>query len=126
SRLPCHKVMYLQGVNTFTTLDKNFDHYVASSRFVQQHVKENFNVDSQVIHPFINIDIFNKGIPWKQRSNQILLLTYKNETLREYKKLIHQYQRRYPLGSLSFKRIKNLPQEELSTIMGQHKYYLTL
>src|SRR5699024_11667184 len=61
-----------------------------------------------------------------KRSNQILLLTYKKETFREYKRLLRLYQRKYSLGSLSFKKIQNLPQEQLSTMMGQHKYYLTL
>src|SRR5699024_9690862 len=88
--------------------------------------KKKYHVDSQVINPFISVDIFNKGIPWKKRSNQILLLTYKKETFREYKKLLRLYQRKYSLGSLSFKKVQNLPQEQLSTIMGQHKYYLTL
>src|SRR5699024_2519668 len=33
TRLPCKKVMFLQGVNTYTVLDKRFDYYVSNSRF---------------------------------------------------------------------------------------------
>src|SRR5699024_2224252 len=126
TRLPCQKVMYLQGVNTYTTLDKYFDYYVSNSRFVRQHVKVNYNIDSKLINPFINIEVFNKGIPWIKRSNQILLLAYKKETLHEFNTLIQRYMSQYPLGSLSFKKIQNLPQEQLSRVMGRHKYYLTL
>lgn len=126
SRLPCQKVMYLQGVNTYATLDRHFDYYVSNSRFVQQYAKKYYNLDSKMINPFINVELFNKGKPWKDRSNQILLLTYKKETTYEFKQLMRRYLAKYPLGSLSFKRIQNLPQGQLSTIMGQHKYYLTL
>lgn len=125
-RLPCQKVMFLQGVNTFTTIDRHFDYYVSTSRFVQKYAKKYYNIDSRIINPFINVDLFNKGIPWNTRSNQILLLTYKKETVYEFKQLMRRYLTKYPLGSLSFKKIQNLSQGQLSTIMGQHKYYLTL
>ncbi|HLR03342.1 MAG TPA: hypothetical protein VK111_11415 [Virgibacillus sp.] len=126
SRLSCKKVMYLQGVNTYTTLDRHFDHYISNSAFVQQHVKKYYHIDSKIIHPFIHIELFNKGIPWKNRSNQILLLTYKKETTYEFKQLMRRYLAKYPPGSLVFKRIQNLPQGQLAMIMGRHKYYLTL
>lgn len=126
SHLPCHKVMFLQGVNTYTDLDKHFDHYVSNSKFVQKHTKENHHIDSEVINPFINVELFNKGIPWQKRSNHILLLNYKKETMHEFKQLIQQYRAKHPIGSLTFRKIQDLPQKQLSTIMGQHKYYLTL
>src|SRR5699024_9039641 len=96
-RLPCQKVMFLQGVNTFTALDIHFDHYVSNSTFVQQHTRKYYHVDSNVIHPFIHTELFNKGIPWKKRSNRILLLTYKKETLYEFKQLMQRYLAKYPL-----------------------------
>jgi len=125
-RLPCQKVMYIQGANTFTVLDMHFDHYISNSTFVQQHVRKYYQVDSEIINPFINNDLFSKGISWNKRSNHILLLTYKKETIFEFKQLMRRYMEKHALGSLSFKKIQNLSQKRLSTIMGQYKYYLSL
>ncbi|MGE7610479.1 glycosyltransferase [Peribacillus frigoritolerans] len=126
SRLPAKKLMYLQGANTYSNLDTNFNYYVSVSQFVQQHVKTNFGVDSPVINPFIKLATFNKGIQWDKRHKQILVLAYKKETLPLYNELVKRYQRKYPFCTLTFKKIRNMSQKQLATIMGKHKYYLTL
>lgn len=126
SRLPAQTVMYLQGVNTYTNLDQNFDHYVSVSGFVRRHALSKYNVDSHVIHPFVDLDTFNQGLPWEQRNKQILVLAYKKETMRLLRKFMKRYQLKYPLRTVTFKKVENLSQKQLATIMGKHQYYLTL
>lgn len=126
SKLKCKKLMYLQGVNTYQNIDMDFNYYVSVSKFVQENTKNKYGIHSSVINPFINLHIFNKVIPWDQRSNEILVLNYKKETSELFKQLTELYNLKYPQNTLKFKFIKNLSQQELATFFGKHKYYLTL
>ncbi len=62
----CRKLMYVQGFNTFSTLDCWFDNYVSVSRFVQEFLKNTYDLKSEVIPPFIAVDP-SRATPWRDR-----------------------------------------------------------
>jgi hypothetical protein len=62
----CRKLMYIQGFNTFSTLDLWFDRYVSVSGFVQKYIKNTYALKTDVIAPFITV---NPALtkPWRDR-----------------------------------------------------------
>lgn len=62
----CRKLMYIQGFNTFSTLDLWFDHYASVSGFVQKYIKNTYALKTDVISPFITVDPALRT-PWHTR-----------------------------------------------------------
>ncbi len=50
---PCRKLMYVQGFNTFSVLDRWFDRYVAVSGFVQEFLASVYGLEAPVISPYL-------------------------------------------------------------------------
>lgn len=124
--LPSKKLMYIQGMNTYPVLDIFYDYYVSVSHFVQEHVEKIYNITPPVISPFINHSIFQNKLPWKERSNDFLILGYKGYAGPAFQYLQDYYKKKYSLSSLSFRIVDDLTQSELAELFNQHKYYLTL
>ncbi|RST76312.1 glycosyltransferase [Siminovitchia acidinfaciens] len=124
--LPMKKLMYMQGINTYPVLDIFYDHYVSVSHFVQQHIEKIYNIKPQIISPFINHSIFQNKTPWKQRSNDLLILGYKGYARPVFQYLQQYYKEKYPTSYIQFKIVDGVSQKELSDLFNQHKYYLTL
>lgn len=124
--LPMKKLMYIQGMNTYPVLDIFFDHYVSVSHFIQQHVKNLYNKPSPMISPFINHSVFENRVPWRERSNDLLILGYKGYAEPLLKYLSEFYKGKYPGSNIADKMVNNLTQKELADLFNQHKYYLTL
>lgn len=129
SMLPSKKLMYLQGVTNYSKLDTNFDLYVSASRFVQDHTKSKYDIDSPIIHPYIDLPTFYHDIsdvPWEQRSDEILVLNYKKDPQPSLNRLRELYSKKYSDTRPEFKTICNLSQKEFAAVLAQHKFYLTL
>lgn len=123
------KLMYLQGVTNYSRLDTKFDRYVSASRFVQVHTKSKYDIDSPVIHPYIDLSIFCHDVPdvpWKQRRDEILILNYKKNPQPLLDRLKEVYTKKYSRTLPDFKTISNLSQKEFAAALAQHKFYLTL
>lgn len=125
-KLDCKKLMYVQGTSTFEVLDIFFDYYISASTFVQDYLENYYKIKSHVINPFINLTTFNQGLPWNQRSDQILVLDFKQQTVPLLNKLLKDLSEIYPNSKKDFKMIKGLSQEELAINFGKHKFYLNL
>jgi glycosyltransferase involved in cell wall biosynthesis len=65
--LPGRKLMYIQGLNTYSLLDCFFDHYVCVSHFVADFVKRLYGIDAPVIPAFIQTERLPRSAPWAQR-----------------------------------------------------------
>lgn len=124
--LPMKKLMYIQGMNTYSALDIYYDHYVSVSQFVQQHVEHIYNKNTPVISPFINHSLFKNNTDWEDRSNVILILGYKGYAEPVLNYLKDYYKNKYPESSLEFKMVNEVTQNELANLFNQHKYFLTL
>jgi len=125
--LAMKKVMYMQGINTYPVLDIFFDHYVSVSRFVRDHVENVFNVQSQVISPFINHEVFQNKIPWQERSSDILILNYKGYAAIHFGQLLKKFKATHPSELPKFKLIDEpLTQKALAERYNHQKYFLTL
>jgi glycosyltransferase involved in cell wall biosynthesis len=62
----CRKLMYIQGFNTFSNLDLWFDHYASVSRFVQDYIRNTYDLKTDVISPFVSVDTA-LTTPWRDR-----------------------------------------------------------
>lgn len=65
-RVQARKLMYIQGFNSYTTLDGWFDSYTAVSSFVRDHVRAVYGREVPVIPPFIDQPPFAPP-PWNAR-----------------------------------------------------------
>lgn len=124
--LPMEKLMYIQGMNTYPVLDIFFDHYVSVSEFIQLHVKNLYKKASPIISPFINHSVFENRTPWKERSNDMLILGYKGYASPMMRYLNEFYKEKYPESNIAYKMVNDLTQKELANLFNQHKYFLTL
>lgn len=125
-KLPCKKLMYIQDIKTFQVLDVFFDYYVSVSSFVQDFISRYYNIKTQVILPFINHHLFNKGLPWEEREDKFLVLNFKEHTMPLLEHIISCYKKRYPFSQKEIQVISNVKQEVLAELMGRYRYYLTL
>lgn len=80
-RLPCQKIMYAQGFNTFTALDCGFDAYVAVSTTVQTYLRAMFDITAPVIPAFVDVASVPKLLPWKERQQGSALVYLKQPDL---------------------------------------------
>ncbi len=76
--LPCRKLLYVQGVNTYRVLDGFMDGYVSVSEFVQKTIRSVYGIDSPVIHPFIEFERLPEQLAWKDRNRTNVILFAKS------------------------------------------------
>lgn len=83
-RLPGRKLMYIQGFNTFSLLDRYFDQYASVSRFVARFIKMAYGLSAPVIPAFVELDRLPPVIPWQDRPAASILVYLKGDsTFRE-------------------------------------------
>lgn len=123
---PGRKLCYVQGVNTYAVLDAFFDKYVFCSQFVRQHVRHYFGVDGEVAHPFIDTNLFAGGKPWSERKHQIVVLGFKPITKALLPMITRELQQHFPEIGAPFMAFQYLSQRELSNVLGDSRYYLSL
>ena len=79
-QLPCKKITYIQGFNTFSFLDRFFDHYISVGTYVQNFLKQTYDLETDIIVPFLTIP--NLRIPeWKERPPFSLIINTKGSPL---------------------------------------------
>ncbi len=133
-RLPCRKLMYIQGFNTFKVLDGFFDHYVTVSDFVRDFILGGYGLDCPVIPPFI--DVPPPATAWSERPEYSVAIHLKGENgdqpllLARLRDLVR---RRAPEvaaaidwegGALSSEGAR--PHADFLAAIGQARYLLTL
>lgn len=125
-RLNCKKLMYIQHINTFEVLDLNFDFYVCVSTFVRGFIEKYYQLVCPVISAYINHEVFTHKLPWNERSDEILVLNHKQQTIPFLEHVKKRLYALYPDTKTKFKMINGLRQEQLARELGSHKFYLTL
>jgi hypothetical protein len=78
-RLPGRKLMYVQGFNTFTLLDRGFDHYVCVSGFVAKFLAATYGIRAPIISAFIAAERFPSALPWRSRPAESILIHVKGD-----------------------------------------------
>ncbi|SIQ52556.1 Glycosyl transferases group 1 [Rhizobium sp. RU35A] len=69
----CRKLMYVQGFNTFSTLDCWFDRHVAVGSFVQDFLANIYGVEAPVIAPFVSTRGLTPTDWWNREPDSIWL-----------------------------------------------------
>jgi hypothetical protein len=123
---PGRSIMYVQGVNTYLTIDGFFDHYIAVSTFVQRHLALLYGWDVPVIPPFVHTERFAAPTPWADRPPGSVLVIAKALGDRLYERAMQIAADARPGAAMSFTLVERMPQAELLATMQRHRYYLTL
>jgi glycosyl transferase family 1 len=129
-RLPGRKISYVQHFNSYSILDCRYDRYVAASNFVSRFLSTVYDLPTQVIPPFINIEDFPVVTPWWSRPAGSTLVYLKgNPAILEpfVDRLRAILSDRAPEIRLedSISGI-SLPQSELMQRIGSYRHLLTL
>jgi hypothetical protein len=129
SRLPCRKLMYVQGFNTFSTLDVGFDAYVTVSSFCQKFVELVYGISAPIIPAYLP----NSSVPskcWSERNSARVLVNMKGDpalsqlTLEAITQRIHER-----VGPVIFEDLRSegpLQRERLQERLADARYLLTL
>jgi hypothetical protein len=125
-KLAAQKLMYLQGVSNYTRLDEKFDFYVSASSFVQNHTKSKYGIDTPVISPYVDLNLFHSDVPWDERSGEILILNYKTDPQPLLDYILKCYQEKYTNEIPKFKQVGDLKQKEWANVLKNHKFFLNL
>jgi hypothetical protein len=105
-RLPGKKLMYIQGFNTFSLLDRYFDRYASVSRFVAKFVKTAYGVKAPVIPAFIELDRLPPVLAWRDRPTASIAVhikgnaTFKGVVLARLREAIARRSSRVDLGNV--------------------------
>lgn len=76
----CRKLMYVQGFNTFTTLDRWFDSHIAVSGFVQDYLANVYGLEAPIIRPFVTIDNIPQKSWWSREKDSVWFYLKGNQT----------------------------------------------
>ena len=129
-RLPGFKICYVQGFNTFTLLDLNFDCYVAVSDFVRNFLSAVYGLVVDVIPPFIDVDTFPPAPAWIDRPATEVLCYGKGDAEiwnLSFDRIREIVQARAPQVRLSEPLVAHgRPRRELLSVIGKYRYFLTL
>jgi hypothetical protein len=78
-RLPGRKLMYIQGFNTFSLLDRYFDLYASVSKFVTRFVKMTYDLRAPLIPACIELDRLPPVSVWHDRPAGSVLVYLKGD-----------------------------------------------
>jgi hypothetical protein len=73
------KVMYAQGFTTYKYLDCGFNLYVATSRVVQRGLKSIWDVNSEIINPYMDFSPSFRPPEWEKRPFDKILVLFKGD-----------------------------------------------
>ncbi len=126
-RVKCEKLMFVQSFNTFKLLDVYFDHYVVVSSFVKRFLKSTYNLEAQIISPFIDFKKIPKPIPWNEKKDELLVYPKFNKD--QFSFFFASIKNRLIKENIPFTVLddkKKIEQKELYETINQYKYFLTL
>jgi hypothetical protein len=128
-RCPGIKVSYVQGFTTFGLLDCAYDLYVSVSEVVRRLLSGVWDIESEVVAPFISAETFPPSSPWRERPAGSILILMKGERdhqlfMREKVRTV--VTRRHP--NVVFDEIgdQKIPRRDLIARLGQYRYVVTL
>lgn len=124
---PGKKLMYVQGFNTFKSIDGFFDKYVAASPFVQRFLIDTYSMNVPVIEPFIHHDHLAQLIPWEERPDGSVatILKWQGNKLLKYfeAELCQRYSDlQYSVTVLP----QGVPHRQVLHELSKHRYFLWL
>ncbi|HEX3895031.1 MAG TPA: glycosyltransferase [Rudaea sp.] len=130
ARLPGFKICYVQGFNTFTLLDLNFDCYVAVSDFVRNFLSTVYGLDVDVIPPFVDVDAVPPAPAWNERPAADVLCYGKGDAeiwKWSFERLCDIARAHTPHVRLSEPlAARGRQHRDLLSVIGNYRYFLTL
>jgi glycosyltransferase involved in cell wall biosynthesis len=119
---PGRKIMYVQGFNSFRLLDCRFDLYVAVSGFVQRFLSEVYEIEAEVIHPFIRANALPAAPAWQMRREGSVLVSLKGGLGASLECLRHLV----PEINLNDVLVGKMPWRSVMERIGQARIFLSL
>ena len=127
---PGRKLMYAQGVSTYTDLDCGFDKYICVSRFVAEFIADRYRIKAPVIPAFVDIPSSLDITPWRVRQ-PLSVLVHAKRTSRLlgglHAKILDELRRRVP--GIEFEPVVtggSITHREFLERLGSRRYLLTL
>jgi hypothetical protein len=77
--LPCTKVMYVQGFNTYRLLDCFYDRYVCVSGFCADFLRTTYGIEAPVVPAFVDVSSTDWDRPWRERPPKRVLIHTKGD-----------------------------------------------
>lgn len=129
-RLPCRKIMYVQGFRRLLVMDCHCDLYVSVSQMVQRHIHTLFGISSPVIPAFVQLDKMPKTKPWHQRPPGSILICAKDgsEDLQNlYRYIFERLQHKAPdIDITTVLDGRTLSRHEFLQAIGSVRYIINL
>lgn len=130
-RATCKKVMYIQHFNTYQVIDGFFDMYICASKIVKDYIKLIYNLDCDIINPFIhNWDIKEKEIiSWHQRPINEIFIYFKVGIWNQDRLIylfVSELKKVVPSISVTISENKLLSHHELLSNMSKYRYVVVL
>jgi len=123
---PGRSLMYVQGVNTYRVIDGFFDHYVAVSGFVRDHLALHYGWDVPVIAPFVHGERIASPAPWEERPPGTVLTLMKAHGDVLLTQIRERLAARHPHLELAITTIDAMSHPDLLAEMQRHRYFLAL
>jgi glycosyltransferase involved in cell wall biosynthesis len=121
--------MYIQGFNTFTLLDRYFNHYVCVSNFVARFIRMTYGIKAPVIPAFIDLDRLPTVPALRDRPGYIIIHLKGDAAFRSMAlaKLREAVARRVPRADLdNILDQPFLPHADFLTRLGSCRYLVSL
>jgi len=125
-RFPGRSVMYVQHVSTYAPIDGFFDHYVACSRFVHDHLALHYGWDVPVITPFVHTERIGPPEPWETRPPGSVAVVTKSLGEDLLARLRERLGCAHGDVDVSFTVLHGLPHDVVLCELQRHRYFLTL
>jgi Glycosyl transferases group 1 len=123
---PGRTLMYVQGVNTYAVIDGFFDHHVACSRFVHDHLALHYGWDVPVIVPFVHTERIGETPPWELRAPGSVAVVTKSLGDELIERLHDRLAEAHPDVVVELTRLKGIPHHTMLSELARHRYLLTL
>lgn len=126
-RVPCTTIMNTQGFSTYYVLDAFFTHYVSVSDFIQRNLKQVYNIESTVIPPFIDTELFPESIPFEDKKHEVLV--YPKYLSSHFQLIYNKVSRSLSKHDIKYHRMSHrgkIDQLQLHKQMNQYQYILFL
>ena len=122
---PGLKLMFVQGMNTFSVIDGFFDKYVAVSPFVAAFMRRTYGMALPVIAPFIHHDQLPRVLPaWEDRPNGSVMVLDKSGFYDHFMSVLNA---KHPGVAFSETHVPlDTPHCEFLRIMSRNRYLLQL
>jgi Glycosyl transferases group 1 len=126
TRFAGQSVMYVQGVNTYSVIDGFFDHYVACSPFVRDHLRLHYGFDVPVIAPFVHVERIGAPVPFEQRPGGSVGVIIKAPGEIQLELVRQRLAGAHQDVEVTFTTLRGLHHDRLLTTLQGLRYVLTL